>query len=507
MTITTATIEYFKGIHSAQLVDLGKVNIFFGKNNSGKSTILQAIEMCGLSQEFNNWNQYKPMKDIKELFNEAGPFKVQMNIGNDQYIVEKSASSAPTQKMNTADYRKVPHQNLKTVLIRPDVLQSLSNNEAPNATRQKINSRDFGNVTLSQLLYTVYKFEEQNEKVAALGFQELKVKILAVFDHLDDFEVNIDTQNRPYIVLHEKGEKIDLVQAGSGIYQIMNLITYIHLFESNVVLLDEPETGLHPDIQRKFFRYIIELAETKNIQFFITSHSPIFLNGDSDCQYYRCSIKDDKREVTNISSDALESLFGDLGLRPSDFFNHDICLMVEGATEVIFFSHIIHELYKDEFKGISVGIVQYGGGAAEAIVSGAIKIENLVRGQKHLLWVHDKDSGIEELPSTSTTKLVNKLTQGGQKVITLKRREIEFYFGEEVLKAAQQDNLEHIERVIELYNGNQNSKFRDSIPEGACSPSGVYLRQLLKKYMTSSEQVEVDIKDIVGKLKELANDL
>ena len=37
---------------------------------------------------------------------------------------------------------------------------------------------------------------------------------------------------------------------------------------ANVVLLDEPELGLHPDLQRRFFGYLHRLAEERNIQFF-----------------------------------------------------------------------------------------------------------------------------------------------------------------------------------------------------------------------------------------------
>ena len=56
-----------------------------------------------------------------------------------------------------------------------------------------------------------------------------------------------------------------------------------------------------------------------------------------------------------------------MGIRPSDVFNQDICLLVEGATEIIFFEHVIRNLYQDEFKNLAVGIIQYAGGAAEGI--------------------------------------------------------------------------------------------------------------------------------------------
>ena len=58
--LTRIKIENFKGIKYCEISDLGKVNVFVGRNNSGKSSILDAV--CLLRSAFN-----------PKLFNEPVP--------------------------------------------------------------------------------------------------------------------------------------------------------------------------------------------------------------------------------------------------------------------------------------------------------------------------------------------------------------------------------------------------------------------------------------------------
>ena len=80
--------------------------------------------------------------------------------------------------------------------------------------------------------------------------------------------------------LSRKLEKLDLPVAGlgSGIEMIVSLLfleTLASLSKERItVLIDEPELHLHPSLQEKFSRYLIEFSE-KN-QVFISTHSPYF---------------------------------------------------------------------------------------------------------------------------------------------------------------------------------------------------------------------------------------
>ena len=119
--------------------------------------------------------------------------------------------------------------------------------------------------------------------------------------------------------------------------------------------------------------------------------------------------KKGRREVIPVGSDAIQTLLSDLGLRPSDVFNQDICILLEGATEIVFFEHIIRNLYKTDFENIAIGILQYGGGAAEGIISGSIDVSNITPAQKYTFWIRDRDAPENNQPSENARKLVKEL--------------------------------------------------------------------------------------------------
>src|SRR5665647_236299 len=51
--ITELGIETFRGLKELQLKDLGDVNIFVGDNNSGKTSVLEAIQIICDPSEYN----------------------------------------------------------------------------------------------------------------------------------------------------------------------------------------------------------------------------------------------------------------------------------------------------------------------------------------------------------------------------------------------------------------------------------------------------------------------
>lgn len=56
--LKTVKIENFRGFESFELQNLGRLNLLVGKNNSGKTSILEAIRLlCSC-------NNLEPLKDI-----------------------------------------------------------------------------------------------------------------------------------------------------------------------------------------------------------------------------------------------------------------------------------------------------------------------------------------------------------------------------------------------------------------------------------------------------------
>lgn len=83
--------------------------------------------------------------------------------------------------------------------------------------------------------------------------------------------------------------------------------------EEHVILIDEPEQHLHPDLQTKILSYIRALARDQKTQFVITTHSPTILDQAFDDELFVLSNPSDiptENQLRRIASDAerLEAL-------------------------------------------------------------------------------------------------------------------------------------------------------------------------------------------------------
>jgi predicted ATP-dependent endonuclease of OLD family len=61
--------------------------------------------------------------------------------------------------------------------------------------------------------------------------------------------------------------------AGTSILQASQILAYIALFKPQVLILDEPDSHLHPDNQRALCDLICRLASSRGFQAIISTHS------------------------------------------------------------------------------------------------------------------------------------------------------------------------------------------------------------------------------------------
>lgn len=77
----------------------------------------------------------------------------------------------------------------------------------------------------------------------------------------------------------KKGEGYWIDEVSDGVIYFLALLAIIHQPNPpKVLLLEEPETGIHPRRIKEIVDYIFKLADEKSIQIILTSHSPLVLN-------------------------------------------------------------------------------------------------------------------------------------------------------------------------------------------------------------------------------------
>ena len=440
--------------------------------------------MAGLALEVNDWNRFQPKLEIKDLFNNAGEFSLTVTYEDESSIEIKSHQNSRPRK----DPNPNENQEFKSILIWPDVTAGMSNrrHRTPRDIYNQVENRNFSNIDSLEILYAIKFYGERNEKGLTLDDYNSLIEEIKIYSlDIDNVESDVNDQHVPTLKYEEYGNKLDILYSGSGLKHFLDVLIKTTISGADIILIDEPEMGLHPDLQRRFIGYLHKMVKEKGVQIFLATHSQVLLNYADTLNYYRIRNSGGERNVVSVPDDAIHTLLSDLGLRPSDVFNQDICLMVEGASEIVFFEHIIRNLYSEEFEKVGVGILQYGGDAAGGIINGSIDVSNIVPAQEYTYWLRDRDSMPEADPSTNSTKFKNALENQDLDCHIWSKREIEYYYPEEVLIEAQQGDKDKKEAVVEILNGDQSEKFRDAAkPNDICVPKGKYLRRLLNDHLT-----------------------
>jgi len=497
--LQAAHIRRFKGIDDVTIQDCEAVNAFYGRNNSGKSTILHALEMAGLALSTRNWNQFEQKREIKDMFHEAGPFEIGLTYGDGSHLTVRQRAGGVEP---TFDPQPAEEQRFRSIYIIPDPGLGMVRPRPmpPKSVMQYIENRDFSAINGLAILYALKYYSNKSQR----GFQKNDYQgiindIGRFFPEIEQVISDLTDENVPTLTYYEYGRELDVIYAGAGLKHFVDIYVKAVLSQASVVLIDEPEMGLHPSLQRELLAHFLKLNKEKGMQFFIATHSPVFLSDPEKAASFVIQNKKGERSAEHVPVELLHTIWGDLGVRPGDLLQNDIVVLVEGQSDVIFFEHVLKELYRDEFKNIAIAVVQYGGDAAAGINDGTISVENLVPGRGFRLWIRDRDSSPNKSPSPKSKKFKAALERYGENCYIFKRRELEFYFPERVHIEAQQNNGDKEQAILAILNGDQSKKFKNLAGASQCiTARGKSLRHLLQKHL-KRDNLDPEIRKLVEK--------
>lgn len=432
--IQNARIAHFKGLENVALEDMSRVNVLIGKNNAGKSSVLHALDMTGLALTRNSWDVFQLKLELKDLFRETGSFRVELeHCDNHTVVVEKHVDAVgPTFPDGAVD----EDRKTRTVLITVgnDMAPIRRSSRAPKQVIDQLENRNMDNFTGIDLLYAIRFYGERNERgFVPDDYMGLRDEILQFFPELEGIESGLDESNVSTLEYTEYDEKRDIMYSGAGLQHIAGTLVKMVVSKADLILLDEPEVSLHPDLQRRFHEFLRRYTEEKDVQVVLTTHAPAFIDAAPNTRVYRVKNANGTRAISPVNREALHSIYGDIGWRPSDLLQPDIVVLVEGRDDVVFFEKVAEEIWRPNLAGVSLTVQQYGGDAAAAIRKGAIDVSNIAAINSHALWIHDRDAKPDEEPSSTTRAFKTALEDKGQKVEILTRREIEFYLPEAAL--------------------------------------------------------------------------
>lgn len=289
--INTLSIENFRGIHKTEILNLSRINLFFGKNNCGKSSILEAIFVLsnrlnptlalkinelrhyynntfeGLSSSFYNRDTDTPIQISSESM-EYG--KYNMTITTERILSKEIANDSPI-SYDGKEYR------LKV---------ATSSNGKPNPTTGfEVTKKDDKFVLTLQNTPTerqkdtciymtpTYPFFEAIDVLKDMLQNKHKESIISSLQTLEPSVSDIAVIGNDILVDVGINKFLPINILGDGIRKILSIILNINACRDGILLIDEVDNGFHFTSMTSLWQTILSTASECNTQIFVTTHN------------------------------------------------------------------------------------------------------------------------------------------------------------------------------------------------------------------------------------------
>jgi predicted ATPase len=327
------SIRYFKRFDDIAF-DLSDHVILAGPNNSGKTTLLQAVVVWNLALQ--RWKVERPrrpkarqrsgvpitrkdftaipLRDMKALWT-----NMSTAMGKDEAEAEEGKAKAGYPRVMEIAIEGKTHekdwklafefrcQSSEQIYIKPgeEYLERIPP-EAEDfnvvhvppfsgiGTEETRYDRAYQDLLIGQgkpgdiirnLLREVFEMDQDRSAWNNLCGQVERVFGYRLLDPKYEHQPYIVCEYLPEIPPKNKGSggppHLDVAYAGSGFHQVLMLLAFFYARPSSVLLLDEPDAHQHIILQKQTYESLRRVASRRKCQLIIATHSEVIIDGTS----------------------------------------------------------------------------------------------------------------------------------------------------------------------------------------------------------------------------------
>lgn len=512
MDVKKIDVLNYKCFTDIHIDNIKPINIIIGKNNIGKSSVLDIVEGIYGSRTINMNTKIiltKVMDEdvISRVFKKStsggtiGGNHYEFGkkyIGQDISFIRKSDSSNqipddfekynPHLTINQIDYWsrvvnsiKIDQKVTKRILAERNIFPE------DNDDNMIVDSNGNG---ITRFITNFLNRSKYNENLVKNDLLQNLNKIMgddANFTEIVTQQIDSAEGTKWEIYLREEGKgRIPLSESGSGLKTILMVIVFTILIPNvehkkisqYIFLFEELENNLHPSLQRRLLKYIENLTEDGAI-FFLTTHSNVTLDAyqNSDITNIIHLQKEDSQvKLINITNKIQKNtILNDLGIKASDLLQSNGIIWVEGPSDRVYINNWIKIHKKTNIvEGKDYQCVFYGGRLLSNLsLEDENELVNLMSVNRNAIIVLDSDKKGNNTPLNKTKKrIIEEAKKQGILVWVTKGREIENYIPELLVKKKyNKENskysfgqFQNIEEFIDKLKKGEGNKFiRDKI--------------------------------------------
>lgn len=291
--IKSINIEKFKCFNTLSIPSFEQVNLIGGKNNVGKTSLLEAIELlCGSLKTQDLMYQIQNML-VRRQESSRSPRYVELDFmyADSQYLSIQSDQRKCEIKF---EERQVSDQqelilDSDSVSEQSDLFLSIS----INGEERKMPADGFLRNRLSPTIRRGFEDNSSNVNyikssktdehlisllygaLVDLNKEDFLNNSLSIFDEnlLSIKQRATDRGVTLKILKKDRKHPVLLSSLGDGVNRYIAILCAIWASQDGVLLVDEIENGIHYSNYGKLWKLIFKAAEEANCQLFITSHS------------------------------------------------------------------------------------------------------------------------------------------------------------------------------------------------------------------------------------------
>lgn len=276
-------VRQYKRLQDFRLTAPSRINLIAGLNNSGKTTLLEAIYLLTRQNDFTG---------LLETVRRRG--KVAEDHLNPEWFVSQLGDDIAVEGQFDGQKAEAVIKYLKEIDTSIDKARYLGSVEIAAAygshTQESLTriykGRDretqaAGIKTLCPVVFSSPFFLNEPHRYASYYHKSTQSKALPiifkfirehVLDSISDIRL-VDEWQRFLVTDSQHDSALDLTEYGEGLQRIFFIALLFASAQNGVILIDEFENAIHTDLIADFSQFVYKLSEQFNVQVFLTSHS------------------------------------------------------------------------------------------------------------------------------------------------------------------------------------------------------------------------------------------
>ena len=523
------------------------ITLLIGKNNTGKSSVLDAIEyfidekklkadnpqILNLTGAFSiNVNHIKQGVQNREIhiaqdvFNNIKlmykkPYyplgKIEKVVVNDSELLDKDRFF-DSYNLYGDGIDKIYEYNLSTYrILRINAERNILPEKETRVDGNKMTVAYDGSGATNLLRAFINDSKKEEKIVQEKLLTELNTIMYpdAIYESIK-IQKNIDDDTWEIYLTEQGGERIPLSKSGSGLKTIMLVLINILILSKEglfrtkriIYLFEELENNIHPALQRRLINYLYNAINGTENRLVLTTHSAVAINavygkkGNGIYHVLKNNQESELRQVLSYEKQA--EILDDIDVRASDILQANCVIWVEGPSDRVYIKRWLDLISDNQcIEGIGYQVLCYGGKILnhyKVDAKNASDFISILNINRHSIILMDSDKKDADEPIRETKSRIEKESlESGNYVWITKGKEIENYIPVDAINQRY---------VVEKSQIGQYDSFNDYIKSIKPNFSGekVQFAREMVPYINKDNynilDLEERIKDVYSKIKE-----